>query len=195
MSELRTDARWSGASTVGWAYALGLIACSGQLADEPATGSDADRKGAAGPQASSGAAVACEAALRSSSSCERLLQSFQSQLLDQVRERAEQARQGQGNYYGYPVATVPATAQPAPESNSSNPLQAGGAASPAAFSDTTVQVPGVDEADFVKAEGDHIYLLHGPSPSTAPERRPATQHPAASRARSRASSLWTSKTA
>ena len=162
MSELRTGARRRGASTMGWAYALGVIACSGQLADEAATGGDADLKGAEGPRGSSGAGVAFEAALRSGNSCERLLESFQSQLLDQVRERAEQARQGQGNYYGYPVTGVPAPAASAPESNSSNPLLAG-ADSSSGFSDTTVQVPGVDEADFVKAEGDHIYLLHGPS--------------------------------
>jgi hypothetical protein len=148
---------------MGWAYALGLIACSGQLTDEPSTGNDADLQGAGGPEGSaSGEAVAFEAALRSGGNCERLLQSFQAQLLDQVRERAEQARQGQGNYYGYPVAPTP-VAPSAPQGDASNPLLAGGATSSGGFSETTVQVPGVDEADFVKAEGDHIYLLHGPS--------------------------------
>jgi hypothetical protein len=142
---------------------LGLIACSGQLVDQAATGSNADSNGAAGSQDSSASAT-FEAALRSSNNCERLLQSFQSQLLDQVRERAEQARQGQGYYYGAPAPGVPVDAAPiAPSSgNASTPTQEAGGAS-SGFSDTTVQVPGVDEADFVKAEGDHIYLLHGPA--------------------------------
>lgn len=162
MSELRTGARRSGTSTLGWAYALGLIACSGQLADE-AAGSDGDSNGAESPGFAGGGA-AFAAALHSSSSCERLLQSFQSQLLDQVRERAEQARQGQGYYYGTPVPGVPVDAEPmAPGGSASTPAQGADAPSSGGFSDTTVQVPGVDEADFVKAEGDHIYLLHGPA--------------------------------
>src|SRR5205823_5430707 len=40
----------------------------------------------------------------------------------------------------------------------------GGAATPApapAHSDTETQVKGVDEADIVKTDGNHIYLLHG----------------------------------
>jgi hypothetical protein len=143
---------------------LGLIACSGQLADEPTTGNGADLQGAGGPEGPAlGEAVAFEAALRAGGSCERLLQSFQDQLLEQVRERAEQARNGQGGYYGYPVATAPVPASAPGQADSSNPLLAGGATSSGGFSGTTVQVPGVDEADFVKTEGDHIYLLHGPS--------------------------------
>ena len=113
MSEMGRAARVRGASTMGWAYALGLIACSGQLADEATTAGDGDVKGAEGPaDPLPGEAVGFEAALRSGGSCERLLESFQSQLLDQVRERAEQARQGQVNYYGYPVAGVPVATPP-----------------------------------------------------------------------------------
>lgn len=162
MSELRTAARRSAASTMGWAYALGVIACSGQLADEAASGSDSDLKGVQGPRASEANEVTFEAALRSGSNCDRLLESFQAQLLDQVRERADQARQGLNNYYGYPVpGGAVATAPLAPQSDSAPEAAAGGTALSGGFSDTTVQVPGVDEADFVKAEGDHIYLLHG----------------------------------
>ncbi len=35
----------------------------------------------------------------------------------------------------------------------------GGAAPPGSFTDTNTQVPGVDEPDFVKTDGDRIYLL------------------------------------
>ena len=62
--------------------------------------------------------------------------------------------------YGYAIADGRAEsagmADPAP--------QAGGASSAApapAHSETETQVKGVDEADIVKTDGNHIYLLHG----------------------------------
>lgn len=38
---------------------------------------------------------------------------------------------------------------------------AGGAGAPSGHSETNTQVAGVDEADIVKTDGEHIYLLHG----------------------------------
>jgi len=111
-----------------------------------------------------GVAVSTESALHTGADCEQLLEQFQANLLAQVQQRAEEARQ-QRQYYlptpevdtGVPVTSVDV----APISVGSN---ASSAASSGAigFSGTTLQVPGVDEADFVKTEGDRIYLLHGP---------------------------------
>jgi hypothetical protein len=93
-----------------------------------------------------------------------LLEQLQGELREQVRLRAEQARVSPDYYYGggYFIDDV----APAFESNAavgSDALSLSAGASVAGFSETTVQVPGVDEGDFVKAEGDRIYLLHGSS--------------------------------
>jgi len=109
-----------------------------------------------------------EAALTSGANCERLLAHFQAELLEQVNERAKQARQGATYYGGNPLLAggadvAPAALSPAVSVPTSDQALAAGAAGNGGFSDTTVQVPGVDEADFVKADGDRIYLLHGPS--------------------------------
>jgi len=152
--ELSWGARWvGGASILGWAYTLGLAACNGK-ADEQSlavNGGDlqSDRS-------------AHEAALSSGVSCERLLGHFQTELIRQVDERAEQARQGVNYYYGgNPLLDAAPSASPAPQAADEAALS--GASASTGFSDTTVQVPGVDEADFVKTDGDRIYLLHGPT--------------------------------
>ncbi|HTV18394.1 MAG TPA: beta-propeller domain-containing protein [Polyangiaceae bacterium] len=66
-----------------------------------------------------------------------------------------------------PVASPPLAGVPsagAPLTDIAAPAAAAGSAfAGSRFSETTVQVPGVDEADFVKAEGDRIYLLQGNS--------------------------------
>jgi uncharacterized secreted protein with C-terminal beta-propeller domain len=159
MSDLRWRTRWVGrASVLGWAYVLGLGACAGKVEDEAVT------RRAANLESDTGSS---EAALTSGANCERLLAHFQAELLEQVSERAEQARHGGAYYGGTPLLTGAFDAATASPSPAGAPLSeqalASGAAGNGSFSDTTVQVPGVDEADFVKADGDRIYLLHGPS--------------------------------
>lgn len=156
MSELRLGALLRCASILGGLYTLGLVGCSGQkVEDVPAPG---------GEDVGVGIGVH-PAALTSGSSCARLLEHFQSELLRQMAERAEQARNGDEGGYLYPStpqspggAVDVASGAPAP----STPASSGGNSGAApGFSGTTVQVPGVDEADFVKADADRIYLLHG----------------------------------
>ncbi|MDP8999728.1 MAG: beta-propeller domain-containing protein, partial [Myxococcota bacterium] len=73
-------------------------------------------------------------------------------------------QEGWGYGYGHSVltASVGAGAAAAPPSNASD-MAASNASVPSApaHSNTETQVAGVDEADIVKTDGDHIYLLHG----------------------------------
>jgi len=152
---------------------LCLAACQG--ASVPASDSQQghDAPGSSGSH---------QAALSSATSCGPLLERLQGELLAQVEERAEQARAGTNDYYPYPTVGGPvdlplsppppvppplSAAEGQPSSPSSDGATSTGnapsAGAPGGFSETTVQVPGVDEADFVKAEGDRIYLLHGQS--------------------------------
>lgn len=165
MSELRWRALLRCASILGGLYSLGLVGCSGEAVGEAQPGQGEDDL--------SSAIGAHPAALTSGSNCERLLEHFQAELLRQMEERAEQARRGGGDYpYPYPVPppgrpvdngpvaggdAAPAPAAPTPGGNAGQPEAAPG------FSGTTLQVAGVDEADFVKAEADRLYLLHGPT--------------------------------
>jgi len=172
MQQPRSGARIRNLSTLGCAYTLCLAACQGTSVDDAAPG------GQDGLISGSH-----QAALSSSSSCGPLLARLQGELLDQVDERAEQARRGGSNYYPYPEQgpvlagaggsggisavedSAPSPALPPPPSSGPVSNDAANAAGPSTggFSETTVQIPGVDEADFVKAEGDRIYLLHGQS--------------------------------
>jgi hypothetical protein len=81
--------------------------------------------------------------------CDELLDSLRQDGQAKVRDQAEGLRQdGWGDEGDFFVgAPVPA----APEEGSDR--------SPENFSDTNVQVAGVDEADFVETDGEHIYLL------------------------------------
>ncbi len=158
MSELRWGALLRCASILGGLYTLGLAGCSG-----------GDREGAdvsppeAGEDGPGGALGAHPAALTAGSSCERLLEHFQSDLLRQMEERAEQARRGTGGY-PYPVPVPGGGVDLAPAPPAGAPADSGNLAGESpSFSGTTLQVAGVDEADFVKADDDRIYLLHGPT--------------------------------
>jgi hypothetical protein len=146
--------RWSarrGVSSLGLAHVLGVLAC-GQ-AEVGATPEEVH-----GNLQTEGTNAQ---ALSSGADCAELLERLQDDLLQQVTERAEQARQGADYYYGGGVFIDDVA--PAPEAQAA-PLSAGAdVAVGGGFSETTVQVPGVDEGDFVKAEGDRIYLLHGTS--------------------------------
>jgi hypothetical protein len=96
------------------------------------------------------------AALGSEASCDALLGRLQAHLLAQVSERAEQARTGAGVYYGGGVFiddVAPSFVGAAPQLSVAAPS--------AGSSVTTSQSPGVEDGDFVKVAGDHIYLLNG----------------------------------
>jgi hypothetical protein len=154
----------------GCGFILGLVACAGDATpDEGFARVQGDLSAASEDEAGN------DAALSATSSCDVLLAQLQNDLLEQVHQRAEQARISPDYYYyggGVFIDDVaPEFAAPAPApvviAPISSPTAPSAAAAPAfagaRFSETTVQVPGVDEADFVKAEGDRIYLLQGNS--------------------------------
>lgn len=160
----------------GCAFILGLVACAGEATpDQSFARVQGDLSGS--EDGAGNGATADDAGLSAASSCDVLLAQLQSDLLDQVHQRAEQARVSPDYYYygggvfiddvlpvreaAAPVAPI-AVSSPAPSSPAAPSAPAAAPAfAGARFSETTVQVPGVDEADFVKAEGDRIYLLQG----------------------------------
>jgi hypothetical protein len=156
----------------GCAFILGLVACAGEATTDAGIARVQRDSIAASEGEAENGTTASDAALSSASSCDVLLARLQSELLEQVHERAEQARISPDYYYYgggiYIDDVAPVLSEPAPVAIapvSSPAIADTPAAAPAfagaRFSDTTVQVPGVDEADFVKAEGDRIYLLQG----------------------------------
>jgi uncharacterized secreted protein with C-terminal beta-propeller domain len=155
MNKLRFGAGRTSVSMVGAAYTLGLVACAGQSTDEGV----AQVHGNLTAEASANA-------LSSGESCDELLAQLQNGLLAQVSERAEQARVSAAPYYGGGVfiddvvpsfgGQVSAASAPAPA-----PAPSISGVASTSFSETTVQVPGVDQGDFVKGEGDRIYLVNG----------------------------------
>jgi len=157
----------------GCAFILGLVACAGETAPDEGFARVQGDLSAASEDGAGNDATANDAALSSASSCDVLLAQLQNELLEQVHQRAEQARISPDYYYyggGVFIDDVaPEFSNPAPApvviAPISSPAVPSAAAAPAfagaRFSETTVQVPGVDEADFVKAEGDRIYLLQG----------------------------------
>ncbi len=184
MSEQRWAVGRRRASVLGCAYSLGLAACAGQTTDESfaTTHDDLSAEGANEAALSSGAA--CDELLAQLQS--QLLAQV-SERAEQARVSA-QVYYGGGVFIDDVVpafaSAAPAGVAPvaAPASlPSAGVASAGGAradsaaarapsapaAGPvtarAAFSTTTGQVPGVDEGDFVKGEGDNIYLLQGQS--------------------------------
>lgn len=177
MQQRRVHTWRRGRSFSGCAFVLGLVACAGEVApDDGLVSTHGDLSAASGDVATQAAEDGVaddgtgqaenEAALSSGASCDALLAQLQNDLLEQVHLVAEQARVSPDYYYyggGVFIEDVapalapssPVVGAPAPPSAEPGPSAFSG------FSETTVQVPGVDEADFVKAEGDRLYLLHG----------------------------------
>jgi hypothetical protein len=159
MRKLRWGAGRTSVSTVGAFGMFGLVACAGQTSDESLARVHGDLS----------AEAANATTLDSGATCDELLARLQNELLSQVSERAEQARVAGTQYYGGGVfiddvapqfgTPVPVAATPAPAGASAPaPAITGGLAG---FSDTTSLVSGVEDGDFVKAEGDRIYVAQG----------------------------------
>jgi Beta propeller domain len=122
--------------------------------------------GCSGSTASVGAIDLSKATLKRAQSCEDLTSALRDDARSKLNRRidAEVRAIGQGWGYGYGYGgdyggtTNAGTAAPPQVAGSGG----GGATVPApAHSDTETQVKGVDEADIVKTDGNHIYLLHG----------------------------------
>jgi hypothetical protein len=150
MRQRRWGAGRSSVSILGGLCSVGVMACGGETASEEGFARVHDDLTGAQPNA---------AALVSGEGCDALLADLQNNLLTQVAERAAQARVAAGPYYGGGVFiddVVPAfdSAPLAPPVGVSITTSSG-------FSGSTVQIPGVDEGDFVKAEDDRIYLVQG----------------------------------
>lgn len=152
MRLMRRGAGWVSASILGGAYTLGLVACAGQATDDPLASVHGDLT----------AVEPNEVALSSEASCDALLGRLQGALLAQVSERAEQARRsGDVYYYGGGVFIDDVPPVPAFSGAVAAPASEGVSVAPSGFSRTTSPVPGVEVGDFVKADGDRLYLLHG----------------------------------
>jgi Beta propeller domain len=152
---IRRGSVLAGASIRGCAYTLGWVACGGVFAcgglaaqDEQVARRHADLT-----------AEVNDAALSSGLSCDALLDRSKGVLLAQVQERAEQARVVpvylDGGVIFNDVLTVRSSRSVAPAPPAAAPSGS------SEFSSTTGPVPGVERGDFVKAEGDRIYLLQG----------------------------------
>src|SRR5258707_2937345 len=87
-------------------------------------------------------------ALESFSRCSDLQKYIADTAVLDMRSQLEQARQ----YGGGPIATSGGGARQAEPANPSGP---------SSYTQTNVQVPGVDEADFVKNDGNRILVLSG----------------------------------
>ena len=168
------------ASFSGCAFVLGLVACAGEggpESDLARVHGDLSAAGdvARGEAAAEAADVVSVATLSAGASCDALLAGLQNNLLEQVQQRAEEARVSP--YYDYygggvfiddapPLLGTPGPVASGPVASASSASAPPARATPSAFagfSETTVQVPGVDEGDFVKADGDRLYLIHGGS--------------------------------
>jgi hypothetical protein len=151
MGQSQSSVRRASALVWSGAFSLGLGACGGQGAD------------AAGLVATRTADLVTDlpetGSLSAGPSCELLLTELRSQLLAQVSARALEARVAPSSVSGFfadPVPTRPGAAVAAALT-----ATLGSPVAPSGFSGTTLEVPGVDEADFIKAEGDRIYVLNG----------------------------------
>lgn len=121
------------------------------------------------------------AALTRATVCEDLLKRIQDDVAAKVSLRAELARKAQstgqvdrgfmnGGFAGsggFLTGSGGSGASATPSSGMPPALPAGGSSAdapssePTSHSETNVQVAGIDEADIVKTDGEHIYLLHG----------------------------------
>jgi uncharacterized secreted protein with C-terminal beta-propeller domain len=90
--------------------------------------------------------IRANVALAPAASCDSLQQTVQDTAVQQMRSQLDAYKSGQ--YYAYPTAGGPVAANGPATS-----------AAPASYSTTNVQVPGVDEADFVKNDGTRIFVL------------------------------------
>jgi hypothetical protein len=147
--------------------------------------------GGGGPRTVPVAVGKAAAALVRASDCDDLLARIQDDVVAKIEMQAELMRKepDYGGTYppgiavgvasrGAPEAVpLPAMMAPAPgipandaAATPTTPAASGtdnaasgakGASGPTDFSETNTQVKGVDEADIVKTDGEHIYLLHG----------------------------------
>jgi beta propeller domain-containing protein len=139
------------ASLVSGASFLWLVGCGGEAPGGVTTPEPESSSGGGGPPP-----------LSSPASCDALLDHLHEGLMRQVLARAEQARVAPEPEQSYVSAAFSDGRAAASASIERAALTASsGPPGFPPFSDTTVQVPGVDEGDLVKAEGERIYWIHG----------------------------------
>lgn len=131
--------------------ACGIVGCRSSSSSSPALGES-------------------RVALHRAKGCADLLEDLKADArtkLDRVLDRAVDdihrcqaaTRDDQCAYYGYGYATPKGAAEGAPVPSGDT---TGGATNGAgSYSQTNVQVQGVDEADIVKNDGNNLYVLHG----------------------------------
>ncbi len=109
--------------------------------------------GCSGGSSTGGGTATNTALLRRTRSCEDLAESLRADARSKVNRTFDAALLGSQS--PVPMGAMRGDAGAAAPSQDS---ASGGAK---AYTDTNVQVPGVDEADIVKTDGQKIYLLHG----------------------------------
>lgn len=141
------------ASLVSGASLFGLLGCGGEVPGGVTPAEPGSPSGGDGPPP-----------LSSPADCDVLLDHLHEGLMRQVLARAEQARVAPEPAESYVSAAFSDGRATASASFERAALTArSGASGLPPFSDTTVLVPGVDEGDLVKAEGERIYWIHGSS--------------------------------
>ncbi len=125
----------------------GAIGCSAMVGEEPGQTSES---------------------LRRAASCTDLLDMIRKDAIAKVDQQADEAIAQGPDYYGGPWADDGSFADGGGMPTSGSGGGGGGgslgapeASPPSGYSDTNTQVAGVDEADIVKTDGQHIWLLHG----------------------------------
>ncbi len=109
-----------------------------------------------------GIAVSVSSRLSRAQSCEDLLTRIQADAEAKVKLNGKDAKeQKYWSRGGLDFAVDDAVGAPPPNSASNGADGATESESPESYSETNTQVQGVDEADIVKTDGDHVYLLHG----------------------------------
>jgi hypothetical protein len=104
-----------------------------------------------------GGPTALETSLQSYESCADLETDLKEMLLEEVEAQFDQERSWQRNPWGWFEGDTTTGAPPGgPAASDAGPRQEG-----TDYSGTNNQEAGVDEADFVKTDGHHIYMLNG----------------------------------
>jgi hypothetical protein len=97
------------------------------------------------------------------SDCDALLGRLKADAIAKIEAEAELSRLDPDERYRQESGAgadsdVDVAAMPEPQSGA---MAVAASTTPDAFSNTNVQVPGIDEPDIVKTDGRHIYILHG----------------------------------
>jgi hypothetical protein len=125
--------------------------------------------GSGGGPSGGGPPALSEQALAQFESCDDLRDAIVEDARQKLSLQAERLRAD--GFIGIPGPGM--QPQPAPTASPGGGSFEGPSATPRDFTDTNVQVPGVDEADVVETDGTRLYLLHGNVSASQSRERPS----------------------